>query len=117
MDAGLAALLGAMVGAIGTASGAVLNSTLQVRREKAKERPAKQLLLQMLNIEALPWRQLSTLSNVIGTDKQTTTRLLLEISARGSETNGEDWTLIARNPLPITYASTGNEAANSYPVE
>jgi hypothetical protein len=117
MDAGLAALLRAMVGAIGTASDAVLNSTLQVRREKAKEQPARQLLLQMLSIEALTWRQLSTLSNMIDTDKQTTTRLLLGIGARVSETDGEDWTPISRNPLTITYASTGIEAATSYPVE
>jgi len=42
----------------------------------------------MLN--ASDWRKLSTLFRVIGADRDTTTRLLIELGARGSEKRGQD---------------------------
>src|SRR4051794_1060044 len=39
------------------------------------------------------WRKLQTLSRVIGADYETTTRLLVELEARGSETESEVWAL------------------------
>ena len=46
------------------------------------------------------WRSLSTLSNVTGLDEDEAKRLLVEIGARGSETNPSLWGLVSRNPLP-----------------
>jgi len=46
------------------------------------------------------WRKLETLSRVIGADFETTTRLLVEIGARGSESGNEVWALKSKKPLP-----------------
>ncbi len=48
------------------------------------------------------WRELQTLSRIIGADYETTTRLLIEIGARGSETENEVWALLSKKPLGHT---------------
>jgi hypothetical protein len=45
------------------------------------------------------WRKLETLSRVIGADEETTKRLLIEIGARGSETDKDVWGLMKYHPL------------------
>jgi len=45
------------------------------------------------------WRKLSTLSRIIGADYETTTRLLIELGARGSESENEVWALLSDKPL------------------
>ncbi|MEN3145633.1 hypothetical protein ABDF71_27015 [Ochrobactrum sp. WV_118_8] len=45
------------------------------------------------------WRELSTLSHIIGADFETTTRLLIELGARGSEGEKEVWALLSKKPL------------------
>lgn len=47
------------------------------------------------------FRTLQTLSRIIGADYETTTRLLIEIDARGSETS-EAWALLSEEPLGST---------------
>lgn len=39
------------------------------------------------------WRELATLSRIIGADFATTTRLLIELGARGSESEKDVWAL------------------------
>ena len=58
----------------------------------------------MLEDERFPeqWRKLSTLSSVIGSNNETTKRLLIEVEARGSESNNELWGLIKHHPLDQT---------------
>ena len=46
------------------------------------------------------WRSLSALANVTGVSESETKRLLVEIGARGSETDPSKWGLVSRNPLP-----------------
>ena len=46
------------------------------------------------------WRQLDTLARVIGADYATTKRLLIELGARGSETESDAWAMKAMKPLP-----------------
>ena len=48
------------------------------------------------------WRELQTLSRIIGADYETTTRLLIEIGARGSEKENEVWALLSEQPLGHT---------------
>ncbi len=48
------------------------------------------------------WRELQTLSRIIGANYETTTRLLIEIGARGSETENEVWALLSKKPLGHT---------------
>jgi hypothetical protein len=59
------------------------------------------LLKQLLNDPNHEWRKLSTLARVIGSSEADTRRLLINIKARGSETDatGESWGLIARHPF------------------
>jgi hypothetical protein len=74
---------------------------LQHRNEKTLDDARKKLLEKMLY--SSDWRKLSTLFRVIGADRDTTTRLLIELGARGSEKqrpDGEEvWGLISKHPL------------------
>ena len=49
------------------------------------------------------WRKLQTLSRIIGADYENTTRLLIEIGARGSEKENEVWALLSEKPLGHTH--------------
>jgi hypothetical protein len=104
MDAGTAAILGAIVGGVTTFAGTVLTEIVRSYLATRADRPRKALLNRMLE-DARPWRKISTLSRVIGSSESDTRRLLVEIGARGSETPGADgevWGLIARHPLGNT---------------
>ena len=93
--------IGSMIGGLLVIGGNLLLNWLQHRKEEALDEARKKLLEKMLN-EA-DWRKLSTLFRVIGADRETTTRLLIEIGARGSEKprpDGEEvWGLISKHPL------------------
>jgi hypothetical protein len=94
-------LIGGVVGGLLVIVGNLLLNWLQHRKEKALDEARKRLLEEMLN--ASDWRKLSTLFRVVGADRDTTTRLLIEIGARGSEKQREDgeevWGLISKHPL------------------
>ena len=45
------------------------------------------------------WRRLETLARVIGADHAETTRLLIEVGARGSESQENVWALKSHKPL------------------
>jgi hypothetical protein len=45
------------------------------------------------------WRELTTLSRIIGANPETTTRLLIELGARGSEGDKDVWALRDKKPL------------------
>lgn len=59
------------------------------------DRPAKDVLRVLLSDPRYTWRRLERLANVIGADRSTTTRLLLELGARASGNNPELWALPA----------------------
>jgi hypothetical protein len=94
-------LIGGVVGGVLVIAGNILLNWLQHRNEKALDNARKRLLEQMLRDS--DWRKLSTLFRVIGANRDTTTRLLMEIGARGSEKQREDgeevWGLISKHPL------------------
>ena len=46
------------------------------------------------------WRKMETLQRVIGADRETTARLLVNIGARGNEKTNDVWALIQHKPLP-----------------
>lgn len=91
---------GAVVGSIATVSVQWLSRYLDERAVKQRDKPRKDLLLEMLRSPKYTWRKLETLMHVIGTDEETTKRLLLEVGARASENGEPKWGLIERNPLP-----------------
>jgi hypothetical protein len=96
---GIAGVLGALIGVMGTMGVTWLNHYLSVPKEDVAEKAAKDLLTSMLQNPQWNWRSMKSLANVIGTDEATTRRYLLKIGARGSENNGEFWGLVSRNPI------------------
>jgi len=105
MDSGLAAFLGALAGAGASLGGIVVTDWLQAQRRAREAAPKKELLRRMLTA-GHNWRRLSTLSNVTGLTEPEAKQLLVEIGARGSETDSSLWGLVSRNPLP-THDSDG----------
>jgi hypothetical protein len=94
-------ILGVVVGSLATIGGNILLNWLQGRKQKSLDEARKELLQQMLTER--DWRMLSTLSRVIGADRDETKRLLIAIKARGSElpkdNDEEAWGLISKHPL------------------
>ncbi|HWA92453.1 MAG TPA: hypothetical protein VG889_20625 [Rhizomicrobium sp.] len=105
MDSGWAAVVGSIVGGIGTFSATWLSAHLNRARPDPSTEAAKQLLKKMLQSRGFEWRTIVTMSNVVGLPEAETRKLLLEIGARGAENDPELWGLISRNPLKEMDAS------------
>lgn len=93
---------GAVIGSVATVAVQWLSFFLQEKKTAKLDKPRKDLLLTMLSAQQYQWRRLDTLSHVIGSDEETTKRLLLEIGARASEDGQHLWGLVERNPLPTS---------------
>ena len=91
---------GAVIGSIATVAVQWLSHCLQEKTASNRDKPRKNLLLEMLRVPQHKWRKLETLMHVIGADEETTKRLLLEVGARASEDGQPLWGLIERNPIP-----------------
>jgi hypothetical protein len=92
--------IGVLLGSLAAFATPVAMHFLQKRSESKQDDTRKKLLQKMLNHPERTWRKLSTLSHVIGSDEETTKRLLLELGARASEDGQSLWGLISRNPFP-----------------
>lgn len=97
-------LLGIIGVAVGAAGQFILDHYRHKRETKAqKDLDDKRKKLLRVALENPPagteWRNLSTLSRIIGADYETTTRLLIELGARGSEAENEVWALQSKKPL------------------
>lgn len=101
MITALIGFLGTVVGAAAVLAAAVLQESLQRQRQNLIDQPRKDLLLEMLSNPppGQEWRRLETLSRVIGADFSETTRLLIAVGARGSETENGVWALKSKKPL------------------
>ena len=97
----IAGIIGIIVGALIPVLGNVLIHYLQNQQKDQLDKLRKELLVKMLDSDRFPnkWRKLETLSRVIGADDETTKRLLIEIGARGSESESNSWGLIKHHPL------------------
>jgi hypothetical protein len=95
----LIGIAGAVVGSVATMAANVVMHCLKERAEFKKEEPARLLLTEMLSHDQFTWRDLNTLSHVIGADEEKTKRLLLQIGARASEDGQPKWALKSRAPL------------------
>ncbi len=100
MAEGAWVILGAAIGTLGSILTTWLNAYLSRPRADPYDVQATALLKLMLE-KGPHWRKIGTLANVIGADEKLTKEYLLALGARGSETNGELWGLISRNPLPF----------------
>lgn len=97
----LIGVLGAVIGSIATIAGNAAMHCFKERAKAKREKPQRDLLIEMLRNPDYEWRKLETLMHVIGSDEKTTKRLLLEVGARASEDGQALWGLKSRNPLPI----------------
>ncbi|WP_141687905.1 hypothetical protein [Stappia indica] len=96
------------LGLVGVAVGATIQFGLdQLRRhlenkqQKGIDERRKALLRTALENPPLgkEWRSIQTLSRIVGANYETTTRLLIELGARGSEGENDVWALASRKPL------------------
>ena len=94
-------LIGVVAGALITAGGTLVRDYIQDRHRRELDRGRKEILLKMLRDERPPgkWRNIETLSRVVGADEEITKRLLIEVGARGSEKDDGLWGLIEYHPF------------------
>jgi len=97
----IAGAVGIIVGSLVTVLGNLVIHYLQNQSKNRFDKLQKELLIKKLDSERFPnkWRKLETLSRVIGADKETTKILLIEIGARGSESESDSWGLMKHHPL------------------
>lgn len=95
-----------LVGGLTAISGQLFVHWYQQRPQAQLDESRKESLRFMLDPKNMPdsvsdgWRKIETLQRVIGADRETTTRLLVEIGARGSMKNADVWALIRDKPIP-----------------
>lgn len=97
----------AIFGFLGVIAGSTINFFIEwwKRRPKQKlDKKRQEMLKTMLKDEKFndKWRNLSTLSAVIGASENEAKRLLIKINARGSEKQDELWGLMEFHPLDKT---------------
>src|SRR5690606_523685 len=96
-----AGIIGVLVGGAVTVAGQWLKHQWATQDSPARDQKRKALLTQMLNNPGPEgWRDMKTLSGVIGASRDETARLLIEIGARSSETGAGVWAFIKDKPLP-----------------
>ncbi|MBP7722348.1 MAG: hypothetical protein KA155_07400 [Alphaproteobacteria bacterium] len=95
----------ALIGILGVVIGIFGNGILEWIRgypKRALDKKRIQLLKTLLIDKKYEWREMETLSRVIGADEPETKRLLVKLGARGSEKEKDVWALIDRQPLDKT---------------
>ncbi|WP_148209786.1 hypothetical protein [Azorhizobium caulinodans] len=92
-------ILGAIVGAAGSIAALWVGDHLKRKAEFPEfDDNVKKLLLEELERDS-DWRSITELSNIIGCTKKETREYLIEIGARGSRKNPENWALKSKKPL------------------
>jgi len=110
MGEGIWVVLGAAIGTIGSVSTTWLTAYLKRRSKYPKYDKAVQALLLALLRDGPKWRKVSTLASVTGLTQSDVKEYLVEMGARGSETNPGLWGLISRNPLSEVDSSADGPA-------
>lgn len=94
-------LIGVAIGTFITLAGKMAFHMFQGIPDRDLRSKRRNILLSMLEDDRHPerWRNLSTMSAVIGASPEETTILLIDIGARGSEKGEGKWGLIKYHPL------------------
>ena len=97
-------LLGIIGVLVGSASQAAFEHCRHMYETKAqRDLDERRKALLKAALESPPngseWRKLETLSRIVGANYETTTRLLIELGARGSELDNDVWALLSDKPL------------------
>jgi hypothetical protein len=95
-------LIGAVIGALSILASNILVHWLNTKSQNELDRKRIDMLKKMLEDDRFPdkWRNLATMSAVIGADEVETKRLLIKAEARGSEKADGKWGLIKNHPFP-----------------
>ncbi len=95
-------LAGAIIGSLLTILGNIFLHWIKEKPQRNLDNKRISMLKTMLDDDRFPdkWRNLSTLSSVIGADEQETKRLLFIAEARSSEKADGKWGLIKHHPFP-----------------
>ena len=93
--------LSTLLGAAIAFAGMWFKHYLQTHEQKRRDEGRRAILRRMLDNmpENKEWRHLTTMARVIGASKDETARLLIDIGARGSETDSDGWAYITDKPL------------------
>ena len=92
--------LGSVIGTFATLLGFFVQDAVAEYRANRRDAPRRKMIRQMLENPAHEWRDIETISRVIGTDRAEAARLLIAEGARGSEKGNDAWALVSRKPLP-----------------
>lgn len=94
-------IIGVFIGIAVTLLADWLKHLWQTKGQRDLDARRKSMLTKMLKNRPknTEWRKLETLASVIGADFPTTTRLLIELGARGSEEEEAVWALLENKPL------------------
>jgi hypothetical protein len=97
----LLGICGVIVGSVGQFVLDHFKYARETKSQKELDDARKMLLKDALDNPpaGTEWRKLQTLSRIIGANYETTTRLLIELKARGSELENERWQLLSKKPL------------------
>lgn len=95
-------LIGVIVGALVTVASQWAIHLIKTAKVRRVDNKRKALLTELLNNPGKTgWRTMATLSGVIGSTRDDTARLLIEIGARSNEKDGADvWAWTKDKPLP-----------------
>ncbi len=95
-------LIGVVIDAVLTAFGNIVLHRLKEKAQRELDNQRIKILKEMLDDNRFPekWRNLATLSAVIGASEVETKRLLIKTQARGSEKADGKWGLIKNHPFP-----------------
>jgi hypothetical protein len=98
----LIGIIGGVIGAGLTLLGNIIFHWFTEKPQRKFEKQRIKILREMLDDDRFPekWRNISTLSAVIGASEEETKRLLIKTKARGSEKADGKWGLINNHPFP-----------------
>lgn len=95
-----APVVAGFIGGVTGIAGSIIVEWYKNRRPNKLDADRKTYLVQLLSDQRWEWRELTTLSHIIGADEETTKRLLIECGARASADGKQQWALLSRKPFP-----------------
>lgn len=96
-----AGIIGVVAGGVVTTLGHLIVHNRQTADARKRDEKRKAILTEMLeNPGPEGWREMNTMANVIGANRDETARLLIDLDARASETGKDVWAFIKDKPIP-----------------
>ncbi len=101
MEAFWLGIIGVAVGAAGQFAIDHFRHRRETKSQRELDEKRKAYLRMMLdNPGPTGWRNMKTMSGVIGASREETARLLIEVDARASESGNDSWAYTKIKPIP-----------------